>query len=444
MPPNPGGLVVQRRDMLYGPPETHRLLRTVGGRKVDRLGVRRRGVLRRSYRSDEIRKELFDNPDYTDPETERTYEELLDRARSALESGNDVVLDATFSAKRYRQAAEALATETDAEIAFVHVTCRDEVVEERMAARETTVSDATFETYLQQKERFDPLERDHIEIEWLLSGTELGDAIETCGLDPEVVAESVDGRGPLGELVSGAIDVDRMDYLVRDAHHTGVPYGTIDHDRLLRALRIVDGEVVFDGSDIATAESALIARTLMNATVYRHHVSRIAGVMLDRASERLLTDGVLPAEEFARLTDAELLATMTEYEPTAALSARIRERRLYKRAVWLRREAVPERFVDIDYERTRDLEADIADTAGVDPRLVIVDSPAVPTSPESRARVLVDGEPTSLGDRSALVAGLDACARELWRLGVYAPPEAIDPVREAAMAVLDLEADPSP
>jgi predicted kinase len=117
------------------------------------------------YRSDEIRKELFDSPNYTDAETERTYEELLDRARSALESGNDVVLDATFSAKRYRQAAEALATETDAEIAFVHVTCRDEVVEERMAARETTVSDATFETYLQQKERFDPLERDHIEID---------------------------------------------------------------------------------------------------------------------------------------------------------------------------------------------------------------------------------------------------------------------------------------
>jgi HD superfamily phosphohydrolase len=288
------------------------------------------------------------------------------------------------------------------------------------------------------------LGRHHDEIEWLLSDTELGDAIETCGLDTEAVAESVDGRGPLGELVSGAIDVDRMDYLVRDAHHTGVPYGTIDHDRLLRALRIVDGEVVFDGSDIATAESALIARTLMNATVYRHHVSRIAGAMLDRASERLLTDGVLPAEEFARLTDAELLATMTEYEPTAVLSARIRERRLYKRAVWLRREAIPERFVDIDYERTRDLEADIADTAGVDPRLVIVDSPAVPTSPESRARVLVDGEPTSLGDRSALVAGLDACVRELWRFGVYAPSEAIDPVREAAMAVFDFEADASP
>ncbi|WP_178916931.1 HD domain-containing protein [Natronomonas gomsonensis] len=288
------------------------------------------------------------------------------------------------------------------------------------------------------------LGRHHDEIEWLLSDTELGDAIESRGLDPKSVAETVDGGGPLGDLVSGPLDVDRMDYLVRDAHHTGVPYGTIDHDRLVRSLRVVDGELVLDGSDIATAESTLIARTLMNATVYRHHVSRIAGTMLDRGSEQLLTDGVVSPKRFARLTDAELLATMGDHDPTAELSTRIRQRQLYKRAVWVRRDAAPEQFGALDYDDTRDLEADIAAAAGVDSGAVIVDSPAVPSSPESRARILVDGRPTPLEERSALVSGLDACARELWRLGVYTPSESVEPVREAATTVLGIDADPSP
>lgn len=117
------------------------------------------------YRSDELRKELFEDPTYDAAETERTYEALLDRARSELETGGSVVLDATFSSERYRAAATELAERTDADLTFVRVTCRDEVVERRMEARNDAVSDATFETYLQQKKRFDPIERDHVEID---------------------------------------------------------------------------------------------------------------------------------------------------------------------------------------------------------------------------------------------------------------------------------------
>ncbi|AFZ72580.1 HD domain-containing protein [Natronobacterium gregoryi] len=283
------------------------------------------------------------------------------------------------------------------------------------------------------------LGRHHDEIGWLLEETELGDVLEEYGLDPDAVAATVDGRGPLGELVAGTLDVDRMDYLVRDAHHTGVPYGTIDHARLLYALEIVDGELALADGNVATAESALIARTLMNATVYRHHVSRIAGSMLDRASERLLSDGVVDPERFARLTDSELLATLEEYEPTAGFADRIRNRDLYKRAVWARREEVPEECRGLEYDRTRNLEREIAEIADVDSEHVVLDSPGEPSSPESRARIVVDGEPRRLEDRSSLVSGLDACAREIWRLGVYAPEDALEPVREAAATVLEIE-----
>ena len=283
------------------------------------------------------------------------------------------------------------------------------------------------------------LGRHHDEIDWLLEETDLGTVLDDHGVDPAGVAATVDGRGPLGDLVSGALDVDRMDYLVRDAHHTGVPYGTIDHARLLYALRLIDGELALAEGNVATAESALIARTLMNATVYRHHVSRIAGALLDRASERLLADGAITPERFARLTDAELLAALDDHERTADVASRLRERRLYKRAIWARREVVPDALVGLEYGEARTLEREIADAAGVDAAAVILDSPDEPASPESRARIVVDGEPVRLEDRSSLVSGLDACAQDIWRLGVYAPPDAVSDVRDAAVAVLDVD-----
>ncbi|WP_323172626.1 HD domain-containing protein [Natrialba sp. PRR66] len=288
------------------------------------------------------------------------------------------------------------------------------------------------------------LDRHHDEIEWLLTDSEVGDVLEDRGLDPDAVAATVDGRGPLGELVSGSLDVDRMDYLVRDAHHTGVPYGTIDHSRLLYSLCTVDGELALEAGNVATAESALIARTLMNATVYGHHVSRIAGAMLDRASERVLRDAVIAPDRFARLTDSELLSLLADYEPTADFETRLRERSLYKRAIWAQRGAVPDRFVGLAYDRTRELEREIADLAGVDPSTVIVDSPSIPSSPESRAKIVVDGKLRRLAERSSLVAGLDACAREIWRLGVYAPEPVLPAVRDAAAAVLETEATVAP
>lgn len=287
------------------------------------------------------------------------------------------------------------------------------------------------------------LGRHHDEIAVLLDETELGPVLDDLGVEPTAVAESVDGRGPLGGLISSAIDVDRLDYLARDAHHTGVPYGTIDHGRLIDAFRVVDGTLALAGDDVLTAESVLIARTLMNATVYRHHVSRIAGAMLDRASERLLRDGVVAPDRFARLTDAELLAELTDYEDTRDFGERIRGRNLYKRAVWSERTAVPERFVDLSYDRTRELEAEIAELAGVEPGAVIVDSPGLPTSPEAQARIESDGELSRLHTESALVDGLHACARELWRFGVYTRPEATDTVADAAESVFELPAERS-
>jgi HD superfamily phosphohydrolase len=277
--------------------------------------------------------------------------------------------------------------------------------------------------------------RDHDDISELLEETTLAEVLDAHGLDPDRVAALVAGEGELGQLVSGELDVDRMDYLVRDAHHTGVPYGTIDHGRLLRALRLRDGRLVVSAGNVPTAESLLLARALMDGTVYRHHAARIAGAMLERACERLL-DGAVGIDRFRRMADHDLLVALRTDVPD--LGERIEHRELYKRAVWAGLDSVPEGVVRMDRSDERAAAREIADAAGVDREAVLVDIPPRPALKESRTRVVVDDVVQRLEDASELVGALRRARRTQWRLGVYCPDGEVDAVAAAADDVLAL------
>ena len=309
---------------------------------------------------------------------------------------------------------------------------------------------------------------DHDDIGWLVTDPdrEVTQVLERHGLDPERVASLVSGEGGVGALVSGELDVDRMDYLVRDAHHTGVPYGSVDVGRLVNELRLLGGTDVSadggDGSDggdgggtradaagaagsadlvlaegnVATAESLLVARSLMNAVVYRHHVSRVAGAMLERACERLLDSTDRSVQEFRRMADHDLLVALRESVP--ALGRRIERRDLYKRAVWVGLGDVPAGTVDAGHAEERAAEREIADRVGLDPTAVIVDVPSRPGLKEAASTVIVDGVPQRLEDASEFVSALRAAERRRWRLGVYCPDEHVDDVHRVARDVLGI------
>ncbi|WP_280585172.1 HD domain-containing protein [Halorubrum sp. Boch-26] len=297
--------------------------------------------------------------------------------------------------------------------------------------------------------------RDHDDIEWLLTDAdrEVCQVLERNGLDPGRVASLIAGEGGLGALVSGELDVDRMDYLVRDAHHTGVPYGTVDTGRLVNELRLAgDGGAAGSGADggdperaelvlaegnVPTAESLLVARSLMNAVVYRHHVSRVAGAMLERACERYLDRTEADVETFRRMADHDLLVGLREAVPE--LGRRIERRDLYKRAVWVGAEDVPAGTVDAGHAEERTAEREIADAVGLDREAVVVDVPSRPGLKESGSTVVVDGVPQRLEDASELVAGLRSAERRRWTLGVYCPATHVDAVGEAARDVLGIK-----
>jgi HD superfamily phosphohydrolase len=281
----------------------------------------------------------------------------------------------------------------------------------------------------------------HDDVEELLSAGEVGATLREHDLDPERIAGLVAGEGQYGQLVSGELDVDRMDYLVRDAHHTGVPYGTIDHERLIRELTFVDGELVLAEGNVQTAESLLLARALMNPTVYQHHVARISKAMLRRGAERLLDHPDVDPERLRRMDDHDLQVALRSTPETSEVARRLRTRDLYKRAVWAELEAVPEDVVDADFETLRDLEERVAERTELAPEEVVIDVPDRPSMTESTSRVMVSGEMRQLGKQSPLVSALRTAQQQQWRLGVYAPADDTDRVGRAAVTELGLDLD---
>jgi HD superfamily phosphohydrolase len=140
-------------------------------------------------------------------------------------------------------------------------------------------------------------------------------------LSPERVADVIDpppgkALSPddklLSSLLSGALDVDKLDYLPRDARACNVPYGGVDVARLLGALRVhnnVQGEccLVVTHKGISPLHSLLHARQEMFDNIYWHHTNRAFQIMLIRAVYDALMAETLQAEQLIGLTDEALL-----------------------------------------------------------------------------------------------------------------------------------------
>ncbi|GAB4094150.1 HD domain-containing protein [Flaviaesturariibacter terrae] len=90
----------------------------------------------------------------------------------------------------------------------------------------------------------------------------------------------------LHQLVSGQLDVDRMDYLTRDSFFTGVSEGVIGYDRILKMLTVHEGELLIEEKAIFSVEKFLVARRLMYWQVYLHKAVVAAEKMLVRIIER--------------------------------------------------------------------------------------------------------------------------------------------------------------
>ncbi len=175
----------------------------------------------------------------------------------------------------------------------------------------------------------------------LICDGEVADALRReLGADaPERIVALIRGESesPLQGLISGSIDLDKLDYLRRDAFMCGVSYGEIDVDRLINALTLVaapetgEPRVGMVEKGLSALESLLFARYQMYRNVYWHHAVRSATAMYKRIVADALDTGALDAHTLAGFTDEGLLHAIGQRAPSALL-ARLRQRQLYKRA----------------------------------------------------------------------------------------------------------------
>jgi HD superfamily phosphohydrolase len=210
------------------------------------------------------------------------------------------------------------------------------------------------------------------------------DALDLAGFT-DLIGSLIQGRSssPLQGLISGTLDLDKIDYLSRDAWMCGVPYGAVDVDRLLASLTLVE-----DGADhrtlgvhekgISAVESLLFAKYQMYRNVYWHHAVRSATCMFKRAVRSAVAEGVITPEGLAESTDGSLMERLLTSTP-AGLARAVHERRLFKRAIDLPASDVPagiQPWVWEDPALLERMEDRLAQAAGLEPGEVLVDFPA--------------------------------------------------------------------
>ncbi|HEX2066864.1 MAG TPA: HD domain-containing protein [Candidatus Thermoplasmatota archaeon] len=270
----------------------------------------------------------------------------------------------------------------------------------------------------------------------------LADLLRQAGLDPLAVAEAIGGKGRLAPIVSGSLDADRLDYLLRDAHYTGFR-SAVDADRLIEVLQ--PGErhtVVLDESGLIAAEAILTTRFLMYPAVYLHHTVRATEAMLQAAVRSHLGDTGLRLVDLERTTDDELLHRLRGGGgEAAALVARMDDRRLYKRAYEGRPGQPNTQALLALGSRPRDrlsLAAEVADAAGVPHASVLLDVPHPPKFRELRLQVRFrDGTLRPLPEASRLVKVMEDARMDHWRAWVFAPRQDRERVAAAAQRILD-------
>lgn len=97
-----------------------------------------------------------------------------------------------------------------------------------------------------------------------------------------------DLKFPLIEsLITSQLDVDRLDYLNRDANFTGATYGVVDVDRLIRVMRIVDGQICYSDKGVHAIENYLMSRYHMYWQIYYHPVARSYEIILESIYKRI-------------------------------------------------------------------------------------------------------------------------------------------------------------
>ena len=292
----------------------------------------------------------------------------------------------------------------------------------------------------------------------IVLNSELSDVLAAEDLDPKTVGRLCVGklgspdRAFLDQIIRSSVDVDKMDFVLRDSYHTGAGYGDVDIFRLIYTMDVLNGNLAVDVTALSTLESFILARLESFRTIYFHRTSRAAQIMLLKALEYAKDDiGISRLEsvqEYLALDDETVWALLRKNPKSRTIVEDLDRRKLlkcaYEKTFFVKDEFLSSLFTK-DTVRVK-MEEEIAHKAKVDIGTVSIDLPSLPSVPYHSAADLEpmdipvfsrgpNGEkiPQKISEVSKIV---DVLTAYMNIIRVYTVEENREQVRRAAVSVL--------
>lgn len=277
-------------------------------------------------------------------------------------------------------------------------------------------------------------------------------------LDVDNVSNLAVGKAPsgapksmfLGEVNHGNFDADRMDYLMRDAHYTGVPLGTLDVERLVRVATTTTSygsnkHLAIDIKGLHSLESMIVARSAMYSAVYFHHGVRAANGMLLRAVYSGFRKDPL---QLLSYDDYSLMSYLSQIPEARSLIDKLRSRTLFKSSLMLRtRDALNESAL-MDFILGATIDSTVRHEEAIDKKVVddkerhcILDLPKTERYSEIDfdIRETVDGieRVSPVRNHSRIAKGVEDDPMLKWRGYIFGSPQELSKVKKAALEHLE-------
>jgi len=228
---------------------------------------------------------------------------------------------------------------------------------------------------------------------WVVQKSELSDIISGLGYDPDEIGKFAVGsmhkpdKAFMDQIIRSAVDVDKLDFVVRDTYHTGAEYGYVDIFRLIHMLDVLDENLAVDLGALSALESFILARIESFKSIYFHRVGRAVQIMLATAMEEAkdelgLVDFRTP-EDYLALDDYTVWTMLKGCKKSKGIIENLERRKLlkcaYDQTFYVRDKTVSSIF---SVEEIRNQMRDkIASEAGVESRSVMIDVPTLPSVP---------------------------------------------------------------
>jgi hypothetical protein len=294
--------------------------------------------------------------------------------------------------------------------------------------------------------------------QWLIEKSELKDKLQKIGQSPNTIGKlsvgrlESQGKNFVDQIIQSAMDVDKLDFVVRDTYHTGAKYGYVDVLRLIHAFDVSEGSLAVDLGALSALESLILARIESFKSIYFHRVSRAAQIMIATAMENAkdelgLADFKTP-EEYLALNDYTAWTMLKTCEKSRKTIENLEKRQLlkcaYEQTFYVKDKTVSSIFsVEEIRNQIRDK---IAERAQVSSDAVVIDVPNVPSVPYHHSILMQpmeipvfhktrEGEkiPQRLSDISGI---FDVLKGFINILRVYADERDREKVHEAATKIL--------